>query len=189
MDESRIILALFKENEKKAFKLLFLTYNRQLLLYCHRIVGDLQVAEDILQETFTTFWVNKMHLSFEGNLGHFLFKSIKNAALNYNRDTSRRKDLHKKWQSGVDYESAPREEDELKQIDTLYVAVNNLPEMQRKVLLKICTENKKYKEVAEELGISVNTVQTHLKRAVSELRASLDKEDFSIILFVLTQIN
>ena len=46
----------------------------------------------------------------------------------------------------------------------------NLPEQEYNVLVKIILEDKKYKEVAEELHISINTVKTHLSRALKMLR-------------------
>lgn len=48
--------------------------------------------------------------------------------------------------------------------------IKKLPEQEYNVLVKIILEDKKYKEVAEELHISVNTVKTHLSRALKMLR-------------------
>ena len=54
--------------------------------------------------------------------------------------------------------------------------------MQHDVLIKCVVEGKKYKEVAEELGISLNTVKTHLARALRFLRNEL--EDRVIMFFI-----
>ena len=55
-----------------------------------------------------------------------------------------------------------------------------LPEQQRKVLMRCVVDGKKYKEVAEELGITLNTVKTHLTRALAFLRGELSEE---VVLF------
>ncbi len=52
----------------------------------------------------------------------------------------------------------------------LLAELKKLPEQEYNVLVKIILEDKKYKEVAEELHISINTVKTHLSRALKMLR-------------------
>ena len=59
-----------------------------------------------------------------------------------------------------------------------------LPEKQREVLVKCVVEGKKYKEVAEELDITVNTVKTHITRALKYLRDEL-QEDLIMLLLCL----
>ena len=54
--------------------------------------------------------------------------------------------------------------------DHVFAELKKLPEQEYNVLVKIVLEDKKYKEVAEELHISVNTVKTHLSRALKMLR-------------------
>ena len=67
-------------------------------------------------------------------------------------------------------------------IDLLMEAVRNLPEKCQQVLIAICFNEKKYKEVAEEMSVSVNTVKTQLARALKLLREGLNKEDFELFL-------
>ena len=62
-----------------------------------------------------------------------------------------------------------------------------LPEKQREVLVKCVVEGKKYKEVAEELDITVNTVKTHITRALKFLRGEL-QEDLIMLLLCLRRI-
>ena len=57
-----------------------------------------------------------------------------------------------------------------KKVNQLLTELKKLPEQEYNVLVKIVLEDKKYKEVAEELHISVNTVKTHLSRALKMLR-------------------
>lgn len=62
------------------------------------------------------------------------------------------------------------EEELLQKRNQLLTELKKLPEQEYNVLVKIVLEDKKYKEVAEELHISVNTVKTHLSRALKMLR-------------------
>ena len=63
-------------------------------------------------------------------------------------------------------------------IDLLMKAVKNLPVKCQQVLVAICFNEKKYKDVAEEMQVSVNTVKTQLARALKLLRENLNREDF-----------
>ena len=55
----------------------------------------------------------------------------------------------------------------------LYAEIARLPEQCRKVFEQIVLKDMKYKEVADFLGLSVNTVKTHFARALKQLRSSL----------------
>ncbi len=78
-------------------------------------------------------------------------------------------------QSIITHEKDMRQEmdDYDRSYELLAKCVNKLPEKQR-VVVKMCfVEGKMYKEIAVDLGISVNTVKTHLKRAIQSLRSEL----------------
>ena len=79
------------------------------------------------------------------------------------------------------YYFSPESENDSK-IDLLMEAVKNLPVKCQQVLVAICFNEKKYKDVAEEMQVSVNTVKTQLARALKLLRKGLNKEDFELFL-------
>ena len=62
----------------------------------------------------------------------------------------------------------------------LYAAIEDLPANPKKVLTAIVFNNTPYKVVAEEMGISVNTVKTYYARALQALRKSLDGKTFCL---------
>ena len=78
MNSSESILNLFKKDENGAFQQLFNRYYDNLLLYCYHISGNLEAAEDIVQDCFTNLWNSKRLASFTGDLDRFIFKMIKN---------------------------------------------------------------------------------------------------------------
>ena len=79
------------------------------------------------------------------------------------------------------YYFSPESENDSK-IDLLMEAVKNLPVKCQQVLVAICFNEKKYKDVAEEMQVSVNTVKTQLARALKLLRENLNREDFELFL-------
>ena len=138
-------------------------------------------AEDVVQEAFVRFWeMYRDRLTVE-NARPLLYRMVRNMCVDRARA--------KRW-STVDaevmadqlvYYFQPESEGDSK-IDLLMEAVRNLPEKCQQVLIAICFNEKKYKEVAEEMSVSVNTVKTQLARALKLLREGLNKEDFELFL-------
>ena len=107
--------------------------------------------------------------------------SPKNAALNELRDCKRRKTRHEKMMEGMPVAEIMHE-DEQTEIDVLYFAINQLPPERRRIFMMVYAEGKKYKEVAEHLQISINTVRTQLSRSLKFLREKLEGHMFTILL-------
>ena len=169
------------ENKEKAFTAVFDKNYETLCLYAVRFTEDLVEAEDVVQEAFVRFWeMYRDRLTVE-NARPLLYRMVRNMCVDRARA--------KRW-STVDaevmadqlvYYFQPESEGDSK-IDLLMEAVRNLPEKCQQVLIAICFNEKKYKEVAEEMSVSVNTVKTQLARALKLLREVLNKEDFELFL-------
>ena len=69
--------------------------------------------------------------------------------------------------------------------ERLKVFVDSLPEKCREIFVLACIEGLKYREVAERLDVSVNTVKTQLKSAYSKLRTEFNENDLKIILLLV----
>ena len=96
MNSSESILNLFKKDENGAFQQLFNRYYDNLLLYCYHISGNLEAAEDIVQDCFTNLWNSKRLASFTGDLDRFIFKMIKNRSLLFLEETIYKMNFFKK---------------------------------------------------------------------------------------------
>lgn len=169
------------ENKEKAFTAVFDKNYETLCLYAVRFTEDFVEAEDVVQEAFVRFWeMYRDRLTVE-NARPLLYRMVRNMCVDRARA--------KRW-STVDaevmadqlvYYFQPESEGDSK-IDLLMEAVRNLPEKCQQVLVAICFNEKKYKEVAEDMQVSVNTVKTQLVRALKLLREELNKEDFELFL-------
>ena len=80
-------------------------------------------------------------------------------------------------------------EEEVQRIEQIKEVLQTLPSQCRVVFTMSCLDGKKYKEIAEELGISVNTVKSHIMKAYRDIRARVGGESSPLLLFIALQIN
>lgn len=168
--------------DNNTFEELFGLHFGNLTGFVYGYVRDEEVAKDIVHDVFLTFWNNRKRLDLSYSVKSYLFTLAQNYALNYLRHL-RVVEVNEREISQV-LESASSELNEYEErFARLEDKLAQLPKKQRETLIKCIVEGKKYKDVAEELGISLNTVKTHITRALKFLRDEMQEE--AIMLFVL----
>lgn len=160
-------------NNRQQFEEMFNAYYPELVVYLCKFIKEDSVAEDIVQETFCELWSKKETYRITSNVRSFLFRSVRNAALNY---LTRTRKLTVELSREMENEIVFQEDLEAVERDRkLYALIERLPE-QRKRIFKLCLfEGLSYQEAARKLNISVNTVKTQMGRALSDLRGSADE--------------
>ncbi|NLI36035.1 MAG: sigma-70 family RNA polymerase sigma factor [Bacteroidales bacterium] len=169
------------QTEKK-LKELMNKYYSQLCVVSVQYTDSLEISEDIVQDVFVRFWEENKLLSVETNPKAYLFRSIRNASIDYIRKNNYRVFTDIEEANLISEEEISEEELSL-QYERLYRMIGQLSQQERAVLNAIVVENKRYKEVAEEMNISVNTVKTYFARALRTLRKELP---LSILLILLS---
>jgi RNA polymerase sigma-70 factor, Bacteroides expansion family 1 len=167
---------------EKELKELMNKYYSQLCVVSVQYTDSLEIAEDIVQDVFLRFWEDNKLLSVETNPKAYLFRSVRNASIDYIRKNNYRVFTDIEEANLISEEEISEEELSL-QYERLYRMINQLSPQERTVLNAIVVENKRYKEVAEEMNISVNTVKTYFSRALRTLRKELP---LSILLILLS---
>jgi RNA polymerase sigma-70 factor (ECF subfamily) len=174
LDDKQIIEKL-KNSDPTAYNQFFDKYYMPLCVYSLKFCDSFQLAEDVVQDLFVKIWDEKLFLKFDNPIGPYLFKAFKNNTLQLIKKES--KFLFDDIESSVNQlleedqmDFATLEEEKRK----LFEQVEALPEKSKEVFKAIVLENMKYKEVADQLEISVNTVKTHYARALKQLRFKLD---------------
>ena len=169
--------------DNKTFEDLFELHFTKLMGFVFNYVRDEEVAKDIVHDAFLTLWSNRKRLNPVYPVKSYLFTLAQNCALNYLRHL---RVVTGNEQAVTELLEAANEEldDYEKRLVRLEEKFAQLPEKQREVLVKCVVEGKKYKEVAEELDITVNTVKTHITRALKFLRDEL-QEDLIMLLLCL----
>ncbi len=175
-------------SEEIGFEKLFKLYYSKLIFFANKFVNDMDIAEELVSETFAALWENKQKYSFTSSFSGFLFKTVQNRCLNYLK--------HKKVESEyVNYlfknnllnEASCFEEEKLvaKEFEThILEAIDNLPERCRQVFKLSRFEQKKNREIADLLQISNKTVERQMTIALEKLRLRL-QHFLVLILFFL----
>ena len=176
------IMALLKEDLDRGGRLLFERYYKPLVVFADSCVTDPADAEELVQEVFYKFVRNKTWDKIKPRvLSTYLFRSVRNACINHLEQQKIVIPENELLRFDAIEEVAPTLDNEL--IDKLMDALDRLPERAGLVVRKIVLESKKYKETAEELDISVNTVKSLLAAGLKRLREQFPKE-YLVLLFL-----
>ncbi len=170
-NENNLILEI-KNGDADAFKRLFYMYSSRLCYWSYKITGNKEAAEDIVQDFFIQYWERKDNLNFSPSFLSYAYRSIYNASLNYLRDNEKYIYGYEITLSGLTEEESHSEEVEELQ-KHLLKAIEELPERCRKIFVMATLERKKYTEVANKFGISVNTVKVQVSKAYRILREKI----------------
>lgn len=175
-----LIIEEIKKGNQKVFKNFFNKNYEDLVIYANGYLFDVAISEDITQEVFIYIWENAVKMNIETSLRGYIFTMVRNRCLNYLKSL-KITDNYKALDTNISmitehvFDSTTEENKKVVYHQILKI-VDTLPDRMQKVVRLKFLHNYKYKEIADELGISVNTVKTQLKRAklkITELITSL----------------
>jgi RNA polymerase sigma-70 factor (ECF subfamily) len=157
-----------------AFASIFEKYYTRLYQFSTRFIPDSQAAENVVQDFFVNLWIHREKHNIQSNFKSYIFTSIKNRALNYLNQTKQNTPTGLNEMHREETSENPEQDFLNKEIDSaVYAAIERLPKKCRQIYLMKRYDNLKYTEIAEILGISVNTVKTQIKRALMLLQKQL----------------
>lgn len=174
-----------RNDNQSAFEVVFLRYYSSLCSYAFTIAGNKDVSEEIVQDIFVKFWENRNQIEINSSLKAYLYRTVHNQCINHLESRKIRNQYSKSQMLAYeknliemvpfsnDYPIANLIAQELE--EKIQKSIIALPEQCREVFLLIRIQNKSYQEVANQLGISVNTVKTQMQRAIFKLKDMLQE--------------
>ena len=171
-----------KEGKEVAFDYLFRTRYKNLCRFAATFVIHFDVAEDIVQEVFEKIWKKNTRIDEGESIDSYLFVAVRNACFTFLKNKRERVELEVVKQNL----ETPEEviEFDTPELNRLWKEIDNLP-VQCKIVFKLVVlEDMKYKDVANSLDISVNTVKTQMKIAYKTLREKLRQDQFFLLLLL-----
>ena len=177
----------FASGDIKAFDLLYFAFCNRLHNFVFGLVKIKTETEGIVQEVFIKIWESRGQLKKYDSFESLLFTIAYNTTISY----LRKKATEQKY---IEYVKSIQIESELPKIDekldlekfnkTVNAVIDKLPDRQKEVFKLKHFENYSYKQIAEKLQISVNTVENHMVRSHRFLKQNLNKNYASALLFI-----
>lgn len=179
-----MLIKAFKEGNTKAFDTLFHKHHKQLYAFLFHVLNSKEDTEEIVQETFIKIWEKREEFLEGYPFEPFLFKIAKNAFLKLNR----RKINHQLFEEypNLLFEISSRNTDDhiifKETTDIINLIINDLPPKRKEIFLLRRIEGYTRQEVANQLGISVITVDSQLLKANKYLKDGLKKYGILMII-------
>ena len=170
-----IALDALRSGDIQAFSQLYLSLYPPLCFFAESLLHDRAKAEEVVAGVFENLWVRRKKIKEVENIKSYLYTSVHNNCLYLIRQRTR----HEKHHKDIRHLTPEAEETVLQNIyyaealQEVFKAVATLPEQRRKVITMIYGDGLKPEEIAEQLGLSIETVRTHKKLAMAELRKML----------------
>ncbi len=170
--------------DKKVLELAFKEYYRPLCYYAFKFIGNLDIAKDIVQEIFIKIWDGNGVFINEKTFHTYLYNSVRNNSLSYLEKESNRKLINNRLSEEIKTETFQQiEKIDSELINDIYQAIEELPVKCKEVFKLSYIQNLKVDEVAEVMGISVNTVKTQRRIAKTMLKKRL--KTYYLFIFIM----
>jgi len=181
------IVKKLKEGDIHIFEEIYNEHYHALCSYAQRFVFNSEDTREIVQDVFVKIWEIRETLPGDINFKTYLYTAVRNRCLDYLKHlkitnsykATLLRQVSENMQNGTNASETPLEGLITKDLEkSITDAVEALPDKCREVFMLSRFEGMKYKEIAEKLNISVNTVETHMSRAIKALRKSLSGHIF-----------
>jgi RNA polymerase sigma-70 factor (ECF subfamily) len=176
-----------KEGDVTAFEMFFKSYYQPLCNYAYTFIQDKDEAEEIVQSAFLSVWEKRASIDIKTSLKSYLYTMVRNTSLN----VIKHEKIKQKY-VGEALAVEERSHDGVAQavisseLETkIFEAMDVLPEQCRLVFKLSRFEELKYAEIAEQLNISVKTVENHMGKALRIMRDQLKEYLPLLIAFLM----
>ena len=162
----------FQSDPQLGCELLYRSYFQPLCSHAVRFLYSKSIAEDLVSDIFYQFYLKETYREITTSYRGYLYKTVRHRAYNYLQRESKR-------MTGLDIaenfsDEVSGQPDSITQYEELYQdiekVISNLPNQQRKIYLLYRFEGKKYAEIAEQLQLSLRTIEVQIRKANHTIR-------------------
>ncbi|NCD69583.1 RNA polymerase sigma-70 factor [Mucilaginibacter sp. R11] len=176
-----------KQGNEQAFEKVFKQYFKGLHAYAYTFMKDDDQAEEIVQNVFCRIWEKRSQLKTDGSLKGYLYRAVHNESLNYLKHQKTRDAFQVHYnQSGEALAGHASEKVLTAELGQhIQKALDELPQQCRTIFQMSRFEHLKYQQIADQLNLSIKTVENQMGKALKILRVKL-AEFLPLVLFFLT---
>jgi RNA polymerase sigma-70 factor (ECF subfamily) len=186
-NNEQLLTERLRDSDHAAFEELYTAYNQLLLDVAYRYLKSRTAAEDAVHETFVKLWVHREELDPGQGVRNYLFKCLKFHVLNIIRNHKR--SLIKQYE--ISYHAVRNHRDPEASVifndykKTIDAAIDKLSAQKKNIFKMRSVEGLSNEEVAQKLGLSINTVKFQYSQASKILKGFLKVILGSSLSFVL----
>ncbi|MBN2639418.1 MAG: RNA polymerase sigma-70 factor [Bacteroidales bacterium] len=180
-----ILIRGLKEGNHESFKKLFEVYSKPLHQFSYSYLKSTEAADDVVQEVFVKIWENRKQLLTGTSFKSYLFTIALNTIRKQFNSLS--KAITLKHEILLEFSTHKTDFDDSLDFQRLLTKLDELiaqmPEKRKLVFVRSKLEKKSHLHIAEELSISVKTVEYHISEAMKYLKAEFEKLRISGLIF------
>lgn len=165
---------------EETFEILFKLYFDKLVIFANSYLQNENDAQEIVQNTFVKLWQGRLNITENININAYLYKMVRNNCLDFLKHEKVKLNYQNNYtqlQASANFEALRNETASdliMQELNAqILKAIDYLPEACKNIFIKSKIEGKKSKEIAEELEISVRTVENQILKGVKIVRHKL----------------
>lgn len=181
------LIDLIKQGSEAAFEKVFRQYFKGLHAYAYTFMKDDEQAEEIVQNVFFRVWEKRGGLKTDGSVKAYLYRAVHNESLNYLKHQKTRAAFQVHYNEAAEPLAGNASEKVLTAELGQHIqkALDELPQQCRTIFQMSRFEHLKYQQIADQLNLSIKTVENQMGKALKILRLKL-AEFLPLVLFFLT---
>jgi RNA polymerase sigma-70 factor (ECF subfamily) len=182
------LLARVAEGDERAFERIFHHYRPKIYSYAYQLFGNIQMADELVQEVFLKVWLNRDKLPHILKFDSWLFIIARNQVFDMLKLLAKETTARRQMARLLDPDANSVEDHILDKENELRLrhALDHLSPQQKLIFTLSRQQGMKHEEIATQLNISRNTVKTHLVHALKTLRDILHFHSDSALLLLLS---
>lgn len=171
-EEPFAVLQRIGDGDEQAFRRLFQYYSPRLNQFAYSIVKVKEAAAEIVDDVFIKFWKQREKAPAISNIRVYLYVAVKNSALNYLSSKAHRQitEPFNHIDIALSRDQAPDEKMiSAELLNKITAAVESLPPRCKMIFKLVREDGLRYKDVAEILNLTINTVDAQMVIAVKRI--------------------
>jgi RNA polymerase sigma-70 factor (ECF subfamily) len=178
-----------RNNDELVFEKVFKDYYEVLCNYANNMICNIDDAEEIVQNMYLTIWEKRENVNIHTSIKSYLYKAVYNSCLNWMKHNR----IRQKHGEATRHQTELYIDDSSEHLlgkeleEQIGLAINSIPKKCRTVFKLSRFENLTYSEIADQLNLSVKTVDNHMVKALRILRERL-KDYLPLLLWLVLKL-
>ena len=165
----------FKNGDQQFFERLYVAYFEKLCIYSLNYISDKDAIQDLVQDVFVALWTNRKKIVITTSLKSYLYKMVYYKIMDAHRTNKKKNDLLSSYyKDSLDFVIESDEDYKAERLKKLENCIEELPEKCKKVFIAKKIANLKNEQVAEQLNISIKTLEGHITKAFKLIRSCMN---------------